>query len=228
VSVNAKVEEPLEQRPASSQDKAAILVIHGMGQQDPYETMDHFARGLVDHFERTNHQRPRIEPLLINHEGWSEAAIRLDLNGKSTALGSKVLDLYEFYWAPYTEGKITYLQTLNWLRLTVLTPLRYLASAYALFDQRGWPGQPGAAFLREVLRILFLFLPVAAVTYLIWYFIAKADRLQPTLSELTGIWRNSNLLHQFGLVVLIGVGVLVVTMINALRQLRAERRLARK
>lgn len=199
--------------------------MHGIGEQDPYETLDQFGRGLVDHFESFNGQRPRIEPLLINHEGWNEVAIRLDLDGKSTGFGFSVLDLYEFYWAPHTEGKITYLQTLNWLRRTVLTPIRYLASAYALFDRTDRPGRPGAAFVRELLRILFIFLPVAALTYLIGYFIAKADRIQPTLSGLADIWRGSDLLHQLGLIVLVGLAILILAMLKALRKLQVERRL---
>jgi len=34
--------------------KTAILVIHGIGEQDPYETMDSFARGLTDYFRETS------------------------------------------------------------------------------------------------------------------------------------------------------------------------------
>ncbi len=54
MSTNADLEEPLGTGAGSSMHKTAILVIHGIGQQDPYETNDHFARGLVDHFERAN------------------------------------------------------------------------------------------------------------------------------------------------------------------------------
>lgn len=213
--------------PAPKTGKTAILVIHGIGQQDPYETLDQFARGLADHF-RVHQGQPSLEPLLISREGWNEVAVRLTLRGRATRLGCRTLDLYEFYWAPYTEGKISYVQTLKWLRRTILTPLRYLASAYALFDRPDGQGKPGAAFLREVLRILFLFLPLAALTFLLGYLIAKADRIPPTLSGLAGIWRTHSLWHQFGLVAWAGSVVLVLTMVYALWSLRAEKRLARR
>lgn len=202
--------------------KEAILVIHGIGQQDPYETLDQFARGLVDQLQATPPQ-----PLLISHEGWNEVAIRLDLTKKPTTRGISILDLYEFYWAPYTEGKITFLQTLNWLRRTVLSPLRHLASAYALYDQPDRPGRPRGAFLREILRILFLFLPVAAATWLLGYLIARSDRLQMDLSRLADIWRRSDLSHQIGLVALVVLAILIVTMINALRELRGEQQVVK-
>lgn len=220
---------PAEKSPGTG--KTAILVIHGIGQQDPYETLDQFARGLVDHFRDPQgpaERQPAVEPLLIIHEGWNEVAVRLTLRGGATRLGYRTIDLYEFYWAPYTEGKISYLQTLNWLRRTVLTPLRYLASAHALFDRPDRRGKPGAAFLREVLRILFLFLPVAGLTYLLGYLVAKADRIWPTLSGLAGIWRTHDFWHQCGLVVLAGLGILVGTMIRAMWNLRAEKRLSRR
>lgn len=229
--VTADPEKDVTAGPHPKAGKTAILVIHGIGQQDPYETLDQFARGLVDHFQVPQALplgQPLLEPLLINHEGWNEVAVRLTLRDGSTRLGYQTLDLYEFYWAPYTEGKISYLQTLNWLRRTVLTPLRYLASAYALFDRPDRQGGSGAAFLREVVRILFLFLPVAALTYLVGYVITKADRIQPTLSSVAEIWRKHGFWHQSGLVALAGVAILVVTMIRTIGKLRAEERLSRR
>lgn len=217
--------------PAPKTGKTAILVIHGIGQQDPYETLDHFARGLADHFhvpQAPPHVQPLLEPLLISHEGWNEVALRLTLRDGATRLGCRTLDLYEFYWAPYTEGKISYLQTLKWLRRTVLTPLRYLASAYVLFDRPEGEGKAGAAFFREVFRILFLFLPVAALTFLLGYLIAMADRIQPTLSGLAGIWRTHDFWRQAGLVAWVGSGILAATMIRTIWVLRAEERLSRR
>lgn len=214
--------------------KEAVLVIHGIGEQDPYETLDQFARGLVDHFNAPLTPAPvspppiRPKPLLIAHEGWNEVAIRLDLTERRTAKGVSIVDLYEFYWAPYTEGKITYLQTLNWLRRTVLTPLRLLASAYALYARSDRPGTLGAALLRELLRIVFLFLPVAAATWLLGYLITKSDRLQMDLSRLVEIWRGSALSHRAGFAILIVMIIVVVTLINTLWNLRTEQQVLKK
>ncbi len=193
-----------------------------MGQQNPYETVDNFARGLVDQFAIASGQRPMIEPLMIEHAGWNEVAVRLNLGNKTTASGSSVLDLYEFYWAPYTEGKINYRQTLDWLRRTALTPIRYLATAYALFDRPGRRDQLSGAFLKEILRVLFLLLPVAALTYLAGYLVNKGDRLAPLASALAGIWRTSDGSRQTGLVGWVALVILVIVLLGGLRRLRVE------
>jgi len=86
------MEHERQERLEQSEDKAAILIIHGIGEPNPYETLDQFARGLVNHF-----QGAHIEPLLINHEGWNEVAIRLHLSGQTTNHGFSNFDLYEFY-----------------------------------------------------------------------------------------------------------------------------------
>ncbi len=208
----------------TSTRKTAILVIHGIGQQDPYETLDQFARGLADHLgdHMAGQQQPIPQPLLISHEGWNEVVIRLGVYDGLTPSEPRIIDLYEYYWAPHTQGKISYVQTLNWLRRTVLTPLRYLASAYDLFAKPGRKGRPALAFLREIVRILFLFLPVAALTYILVYSIARADRIQSIISTLVKIWRESSLSHRVALVMFLAAGVLIVTLIRALWKLYKE------
>jgi hypothetical protein len=212
------VTDAQSQKPA----KAAVLVIHGMGQQSPYETLDHFAQGLARHFATTGAaapQWPTIRPLLINHGDWSETAIRLTLRGEPPPRGHSTIDLYEYYWAPYTEGKISYLQTLKWLRQTALTPLRYLASSYELFP----PGRAKAAFLREIFRILFLSLPLVTLTIVLGYLLTKADRILPTASGLVDIWRQIDLAQQAGLVALAALIALNLVMVRALLRLARER-----
>jgi len=213
-------------RPAVS-GKAAVLVIHGMGQQDPYETMDSFARGLVTHFTTgppASPLPPAIEPFLVNHGDWNETALRLTLQGGATPRGHPVIDLYEYYWAPYTEGKISYLETLRWLRKTALTPLRYLASAHELFP----PEKARAAFAREILRIVFLSLPALLLTILLGYLLAKADRIVPVASSLSDLWRQSGLVRQAGLVVLAVTSALSLVTGHSYLRLVGEDRLFRR
>jgi hypothetical protein len=217
------VTDALSQEPG----KAAILVIHGIGQQNPYETLDHFSKGLVEHFTDSHAVPPTppiITPFLVNHGDWNETALRLTLQGRTTPLGHSTIDLYEFYWAPYTEGKISYLQTLNWLRQTALTPLRYLASSYELFPQ----GRAKAAFAREILRILFLSLPVLTLTFVLGYFLSKADRILPTAAGLADIWRQTAFAQQAGLVALTASIILIIVMVRALYGLARERQLSRQ
>lgn len=205
--------------------KEAVLVIHGIGQQNPYETLDQFARGLIDQRERSTGQRLQPAPLLIAHEGWNEVAIRLDLGGQPTKCGATTLDLYEFYWAPYTEGKITYRQVLAWLRRAVLTPLRKLATSYELLEAEARPGRLGTLFVREILRIILLYLPVIALTVLLGYLLVKPDNIWSGLSGLEAVWRKTGPWRRAGLVAFLGLLTLIVTLSRSLRVLSREERL---
>jgi hypothetical protein len=210
-----ETKESAKEHSAAAQEKAAVLVIHGIGEQNPYETVDQFARGLVDHFPGA-----RSEPLMVNHEGWNEVAIRLHLNGTSTRHGFSVLDLYEFYWAPHTEGKTTYLQVLIWLRRTVLTPLRYLGYGYELFSRSR---QLGRAFVREMLRSLFLFLPVALLTSVLVHVLNKAEGAYAKSAELLKVFRDAPWMDQVLLLLFAAFVILSWANLKGLRVLRKER-----
>ena len=88
---------PAQSRPA----RTAILIIHGIGEQNPYETLDSFARGLVQYFASS---RPgaklSLEPERINHGDWTEAAVHVDAVNPADPRDALRLSLFEFYWAP--------------------------------------------------------------------------------------------------------------------------------
>ena len=43
---------PIDPHPAKQDQKnTAILIIHGIGDQNPYESLDDFVRGFFDHFK---------------------------------------------------------------------------------------------------------------------------------------------------------------------------------
>lgn len=139
----------------------ALLVIHGIGEQNPYETLDQVARGFVAYF-RAQHHIPSLRPERIRHEDWTEVALHLDFPEAASTRGLRRLTVCEFYWAPYTEGKATYRGVLSWLVGTVFTPLRYLAdNLLALLDTRernsGW--RVAWLLAREVGRALFVYVP---------------------------------------------------------------------
>src|SRR3989454_6833347 len=103
---------PARSRPA----RTAILVIHGIGEQNPYETLDSFARGLVQYFASSRPSaKVSLEPERINHGDWTEAAVHVDGVNPADPRDALHLSLFEFYWAPYTEGKVTYRGVLSWL-----------------------------------------------------------------------------------------------------------------
>ncbi len=94
--------------------RQAILVIHGIGRQRRFETLDRFANGLrgVLHPDRVVHvTRPQGNTF--------QHFIRLE--------GERKVDLYEYYWAPKTEAKTSFTAVLRWVLKTGLTPIRQLA-----------------------------------------------------------------------------------------------------
>jgi len=149
--------------PSRQTGRTAILVIHGIGEQNPYETLDQFARGFARHFQS---HKPELEPERIHHDGWTEVAVHLDFRDRPTPGGLQRLSLFEFYWAPYTEGKVTDRAVLWWLLRTALTPLRYLAdNLQALRDERYRHSRSDIAllFLREAGRMALLYVPVGLI-----------------------------------------------------------------
>jgi hypothetical protein len=85
----------------------AVWIVHGMGQQMPFETLDQLANGLMDACERDGHSRP--EALVREAKIGGQIIQRVELSLPSgTARDGKPetveVHLYEAYWAPLTEG----------------------------------------------------------------------------------------------------------------------------
>jgi len=185
----------------------AILVIHGIGEQNPYETLDSFARGLATHFAE---RKPVLRAERISHEEWTEVAVHVEFKDAVTPRGLKHLSLFEFYWAPFTEDKVSYWGVIRWLARTAFTPLAYLADNLQalLWQEQEKSGKPPtrrravALFLREVLRIAFAYVPlliIVAVTVSLLY--ANAPTAVETVRSLVDLLRHDQHLGGLGLVV---------------------------
>jgi hypothetical protein len=156
---------------APSGTATALLVIHGIGEQNPYETLDQVARGFARYFRGRN-ATPVLLPERIRHADWTEVAVHLDF----PAHERERLSLFEFYWAPYTEGKATYRGVIGWLLRTVLSPLRYLAdNLLALRDSRrhNSAGQIVWLMLREVGRATFVYVPFLVIVGILAVLLAQ-------------------------------------------------------
>ena len=184
--------------PTHPTTKTAVLVIHGIGQQDPFETLDSFARGLVDYFreifartKQTNGIK-EIRPARLNHGEWVEVALRLRFDKPATPRGLQELHLHEYYWAPHTQGRMTYRALLTWLIRTGLTPLRYLSQN--LQEEWGASGgrlaTVGTVFAREILRILLLYVPALILIGYLIYALATLPDLTQAFALLYQAWRT--------------------------------------
>ncbi|MCK4860027.1 MAG: hypothetical protein KAS87_05670 [Candidatus Omnitrophica bacterium] len=96
--------------------KTAILVIHGIGEQEPFETLDNFVRPFADSYLkqiRTNYPDASIQKRhsLKQFPNWIESCVSLipSISNKPT------LDIYEYYWAHKTQRKISSSEVVQWL-----------------------------------------------------------------------------------------------------------------
>lgn len=105
----------------------AILVVHGIGNQLPMETIDQFGKGLVKQlkacYERTTGQsffeHFVVEHVIVNKKAdegardWFDNVVRIR---KRDDLTAPAIDIYEYYWAYYTEGKADWSDINQWLQ----------------------------------------------------------------------------------------------------------------
>lgn len=90
--------------------KTAVMVIHGMGQQAPFATLDLFVRGLG--YQKAIH---RLKP----HADWIESYLEVD-----------GVDIFEYYWAHLTERQITLREIVEWLATTSRGATRFYGKAW--------------------------------------------------------------------------------------------------
>jgi len=92
---------------ARSREKCAVWVVHGMGQQIPFETLDSLANGILDVLPNPTQIKPRLRTVKIADQVLQRVELDVDGINKDAAgqpLKRYELHLYETYWAPKTEG----------------------------------------------------------------------------------------------------------------------------
>ncbi|RDC62466.1 hypothetical protein [Adhaeribacter pallidiroseus] len=94
----------------------AILVIHGIGNQNPLETLDGFASQLVETYQDAGYDL-EIQHLLAKKTAsdsevpWFDNFLRIYPKNAE----DPHLDIYEYYWAHETEGQATIKDLNTWL-----------------------------------------------------------------------------------------------------------------
>lgn len=94
--------------------KVAVFVAHGMGQQIPFQTLDQVAEGLRKQDRLHGHPGNKSDVRSIKFEDqWLQ---RIELHLQSDTANPIEAHVYEGYWAPLTEGKITVAGVIGFLR----------------------------------------------------------------------------------------------------------------
>ena len=85
--------------------KQAVLVAHGMGQQLPFETLTGVAEAIRKGAESANTAQTSLNVGFAIVSG--ERIPRVELSIQPKGQPAREVHLYEAYWAPLTEGKVT-------------------------------------------------------------------------------------------------------------------------
>jgi len=203
-------------RPVLKWARTAMLIIHGIGQQNPYETLDQFARNLTRYLRYEGGiDDLTLSAQKVDHNDWVEAMIHLETaeHGPQTEGGMQPasIDLYEYYWAPETEDKISYKQTISWLIKTTLTPLRMLdQNVQAIQGEPDSEGLSRSAILRrELWRIAWLYIPLLAVVALLGLWLPSALNLTDSLKQTAREWNADHPLVRAIMTVLFAIALVM-------------------
>jgi hypothetical protein len=93
----------------------AILIVHGIGNQLPLETLDSFARGLIKEYQTTFNTSLSLTHELVaksdeNGGVWFDNVLRIKKSESEC-----YIDLYEYYWANYSQNVATWNDLSKWL-----------------------------------------------------------------------------------------------------------------
>ena len=106
--------EPIQPMLAETVDgPVAVLVCHGMGQQVRFETIGQIAAAILKQAAAQGCTRPHsgVELAFQNESFLARAELNWTKpNGKPHSV-----HVYEAYWAPVTEGQVTYWETISFL-----------------------------------------------------------------------------------------------------------------
>ena len=140
--------------------RIAIFVAHGMGQQIPFETLDAIAESLRAHDAKLTGRRdkPTSNTIKAGPEQWLQ---RIELKLKSI---DKPIEahVYEGYWAPLTEGRITLRQVMDFLAGAGSNGLKIARGTF-----RRWLMGKYQVFPTPIRIVLYLLVALATVASLV-------------------------------------------------------------
>jgi hypothetical protein len=111
--------------PGASRARIAMIVCHGMGEQVPFETLNAVAEAL---WKRQSDEPMDASNARVRYATFGEDWLpRVELTLRTPGDGQCDVHLYEVYWAPLTEGKVTARDALSFLVGAGLRGMRYCA-----------------------------------------------------------------------------------------------------
>ena len=102
---------------------SAVLVFHGMGEQVKFETISAVASAIQDE-ARAQGGVTQDLAVHLSYVG-DQFVARAEIAWRDAQGGSHQVHVYEAYWAPLTEGRVSYWDTLTFLIQAAWNGLRY-------------------------------------------------------------------------------------------------------
>jgi len=130
--------------------RMAVLTVHGMGQQVEFETLDGVAQGLREEARRRG-QEPKPPSLRqVEIEGEIFRRVEMELLDPVGDVSEEV-HVYEAYWAPRTEGRVTLRDVVSFLK-----DAGFNGIAHSFGPFRRWVFNKRVDFPRSVLSLVAL------------------------------------------------------------------------
>src|SRR5580693_2702446 len=149
----------------------AILVCHGMGQQVRYETISSIAEAIRTEATELGGTSAPVQVHLSYDKGAFLA--RAELRWSDKAKVDHAVHVYEAYWAPLTEGEVTYRDTILFLLSAAWNGLQwsklFRLSSFErwMFDGRKRMQIGRATFAGIIGVLVFLALQVALIAFVL-------------------------------------------------------------
>lgn len=140
--------------------KVAVFVAHGMGQQIPFETLDHLAQGLRGRWQATGGAelgQPDAATVKQDDKWLSRVRLRLP-----RGQGEVRTDIYEAYWAPLTEGRVTVRDVIRFLAGAALNGIQNGSQ-----DFRRWVFGQEQVWRAPIRIVLYLLAALAVLVALV-------------------------------------------------------------
>ena len=151
----------LEETRATPEGPVAVLVCHGMGQQVRYETISQVAEAIRTEAREQGATVSPVEVHLCDEN--SSFLARAEIQWTDTAQQAHNVHVYEAYWAPLTEGQVSYWDTIKFLLLAAAKGLWFSRPFSARRFERWMFGGPKPLVIR---RATFVALLVTAAVVL--------------------------------------------------------------
>jgi len=196
-------DEGLEQAGERAEGPVAVLVCHGMGQQVRYETISSIAEAILEEAGTAGGTVLPVEVHLSKENGSFLA--RAEIHWIDKGKREHNVHVYEAYWAPLTEGRVTYWDTVKFLLLAAWNGLKFsLPFGPRSFERWIFGGRKtmriGRATFFALLCVLsFLALQVGVIGFVLFELAQQyklvLSQATPSLSIVDLLHPGSNLVH---------------------------------